>query len=462
MAVIKPFRGVRYNPARFADMSGLVSQPYDRIGEALQQQYLSASPYNIARIIQGHLEDDCLPELEDGPDRYTCARVYYYEWLREGVLIRDDQPALYAYEQSFPVGDRYYVRLGLIAALELAEYDEGIILPHERTHSGPKEDRLRLLSTLKVNTEQIFMLYPDPENRVNALIRRAIEGREPVVDVREIFENDVRQRMWVITDPAFIAALQAEMAPKRNLIIADGHHRYETALSYRNIQRAANPHLPADAALNYVGATLVSMDDPGLVILPTHREIRHFTAASPAEVLARARQYFTVEPVADLETCLSAVNAHPTGHAFGFYGGPEVGFHVLTLQDDDLVRRLIPDRRSTAWKSLALSILHRILLEQIAGVPAQGIEDKTMVRYHRDPRQPVENVDRGDGDFVFFVSATRIDEVKAVAAHGETMPQKSTDFYPKMIAGLAMLPIGNGERLGEVQVEAPLIMPALA
>jgi uncharacterized protein (DUF1015 family) len=265
--------------------------------------------------------------------------------------------------------------------------------------------------------------------------------------VVEILENDVRQRVWRITDTAVVDAIRSEMAPKRGLIIADGHHRYGTGLTYRAMQREAHPDAPAGAAFNFVQATLVSMNDPGLVILPTHREICHFTGTRPVTILERAREHFTVAPSPDLAQCLSAVNAHPTGHAFGFYGGSETGYHVLTLKDDHLADRLIADDHSPDWKALAVSILHKVLLEHIAGVPVEGIEDKSMIRYHRDAQQAVDSVAQGQGNFVFFVSATRMDQIKACTAHGETMPQKSTDFYPKMISGLSILPLGPDERL---------------
>jgi uncharacterized protein (DUF1015 family) len=363
------------------------------------------------------------------------------------VLIRDDRPTFYAYEQTFTIGNRQFARLGMIAAVELTAFDEGIVLPHENIHSGPKEDRLRLLNTMQTNTEQIFILYPDPQNKVNALIRQAIGSREPEIDVVEIWESGVRQAVWTITDPAILSAIQAEMAPMRNLIIADGHHRYSTGLSYRDQQRAAHPDAPPNAAFNFVQATLVSMDDPGLVILPTHREICNFTATSPAAILKRAQEHFALAAVPDLKSCLDTVNAHPSGHAFGFYGGPQVGFHVLTLKNDDLAYHLIDEDRSHEWKSLSVSILHRVLLEQIAGVPLHGIEDKSMIRYHRDPQLAVDNITQGKGNFVFFVSATRMDQIKAVAAHSEKMPQKSTDFYPKVISGLSMLPLTPDEHL---------------
>lgn len=445
MVVVKPFCGVRYNPHSIEAVQSVVSQPYDRIDTELQQQYYDLSPYNIVRIINGQSFENDQP---GGPNVYTRARAYYRQWLQEKVLIREDQPALYVYEQSFSTGNHRHVRLGMIAAVKLADFDEGIILPHERTHAGPKEDRLRLLSTLAVNTEQIFMLYPDPQNSVDALLRQAIDGRAPDIDVVEIFENDVRQRIWIVTDLAVISAVQARMAPMRNLIIADGHHRYETGLNYRNAQRQAHPDASPDAAFNYIAATLVSMDDPGLVVLPTHREICNFTATSPASVLDRARPYFDIEASPDLAACLERIDSHPTGHAFGFYGGPAIGFHILTLKDDDLVNTLIPGEHSRTWKSLSVSVLHKILLEQIAQLPLQGVEDKTMIRYHRDPQEAVDNVRRGEGNFVFFLSSTRIEQIKRCAAQGEKMPQKSTDFYPKMISGLVLFPVDVDQVLG--------------
>ena len=437
MAVIKPFRGLRYSSQHIPDMQTVVSQPYDRITEELRTQYYALSPYNIVHIIQGAVHDGDVLQNPIGPNPYVRAGMYLQQWLNENILQREDQPAFYAYEQTFSVNNTVYVRLGMIAAVELTEVDEGIILPHERTHSGPKEDRLRLLSTLRVNTEQVFLLYPDPQNRVNALLRSAIADRAPDVDVIELFENAVRQRMWVVTDPEIQHAIQSHMAPMRNLIIADGHHRYETALTFRNQQRAAHPDASLSATFNYISATLVSMDDPGLVILPTHREICNFTRTTPTDILQRAAAKFTIEPATDLATCLAAINAHPTGYAFGFYS-PATGFTVLALKDHGVTQEC---------GTLAVSVLHKLLIEQAAEVPIEGIEDKTMIRYHRDPQAAVDSVDQGLGNFVFFLSPTRMENIKACAARGEKMPQKSTDFYPKVISGLALMPVGPDECL---------------
>lgn len=447
MAVIRPFRAIRFNPHRIPDLRTVVSQPYDKIDDRLRDAYLALSPYNVVRIILNPPQPGDRPSDPAGPNGYTRARDCYQQWLRAGVLVREERPAFYVYRQTFTADGQTYTRQGLIAAVELVDFDQGVILPHERTHAGPKEDRLRLLTTLQTNTEQIFLLYPDPENAVNQIVAQSIADRAPDIDVVELFEDDVRQQVWVLTDPEPLAAIQALMAPMRQLIIADGHHRYSTGLTYRDQLRRLYPDAPPNAAFNFVQATLVSMNDPGLIVLPTHREICNFSATSPAEVLRRATMYFTVTPLPDLQTCLERVNAHPAGHAFGFYGGAGTGFYLLTLKDVAQIETLIPEPRSPAWKSLAVSVLHKVLIERIAQVPAHGIEDKTMIRYHRDAREAVANVDAGRGNFVFFVSPTRLEQVRMIATQGETMPQKSTDFYPKVISGLTMLSVAPDERL---------------
>lgn len=447
MAVIKPFRGVRYNPEKIDQLQMVVSQPYDKIDGDFQNRYYELSPYNVVRIILGKSERGDKPTSLEGPNVYTRAKACYQEWVKRGILMREEQPAFYVYEQTFNVGGKVYTRMGVISAVELVDFSEGVILPHEKTHSGPQEDRLRLLKVMQTNTEQIFILYPDAENKINTLLRQAIGNREPDLDIVEIFESDVRQQVWAITNPSVLKLIEDEMKTIRGLIIADGHHRYGTGLTYRNEQRAAYPKAPAHAAFNFVQATLVSMSDPGLVVLPTHREICNFTGTSPATILQRAGEHFAIERVSDLQACLTRVNAHPTGHAFGFYGGAQTGFQVLTLKNDALAERLIADHHSPEWKALSVSVLHKILLEQIAEVPLQGIEDKSMIRYHRDPQTPVDNINQGKGNFVFFVSATRMEQIKEIAGHGEIMPQKSTDFYPKMISGLTMLPLAPEERL---------------
>jgi uncharacterized protein (DUF1015 family) len=449
MATISPFRGVRYNAQRIHDLSQVVSQPYDRIRYGLQERYYDLSPYNVVRIVKGRELPTDVTDRPAGPNVYTRARAYYDLWTTEGVLGREDRPALYAYHQIFDVHGETQTRKGYIAALELTSFDQGIVLPHERTHAGPKLDRLRLLHNLEVNMGQIFMLYPDRGNRVNAILDASISGRAPDVDVVELLENDVRHQLWTITDPSTITAVQEEMAPKRNLIIADGHHRYETALTYRDemLCSLAKAHLdaPIDAGLRWRMVTLVSMEDPALIIFPTHREVLGYSGGNAAEIAARAEKDFQVIPASDMAHCFATMQAHEAEHAFGLY--MEGRYWVLVLRNLDQAVARMDRQRSLSWRSLDVSILHTILLEDILGLPKQAVEEQQHLRYHRDPVLAIESVDVGEGELVFFLNPTRMDQVKVCAAQGEPMPQKSTDFYPKMITGLVMMPVGPDERM---------------
>ena len=438
MAIIRPFRGVRYNPANVPDLSAVVSQPYDRVRHGLQDKYYDLSPYNIVRIIKGK------EQAGDSEENnvYTRAGDYYQSWLREGILMLEEVPALYVLHQTFTLPDgSTRTRQGLIAALELSRFDEGIVLPHERTHSGPKVDRLNLLRATEVNFGHIFMLYPG--NRINELLGTAIE-RQQGFELREMFEHDVLQRFWVVTDSEVIAAVLEEMAPKRNLIIADGHHRYETALNCRDEMRAKYPDVPPNAGFNYCMVTLVSMDDPGLVILPTHRLIHSYGRMSRAEVLERAKEYFKVMPLADraaLEAALA--QAEPLHSRFGLYDG---AYATLTLRDPAVLEQLLPDR-GPDWRLLDVSVLHELFIERVLGIDKEAVERKENIEYLRDPQMGYDAVDREEAEFLLAMNPTRMEQVQACTMAGEKMPQKSTDFYPKVIGGMVALPVAVEERL---------------
>ncbi len=441
MAKIAPFQGIRYNAHKVGDLSKVVSQPYDRIGPDLQDKYYDLHPYNIVRITKGREFADDTP----ANNVYTRARDYYRTWLDAGYLLRDPAPSLYVYHQTFSLPDgTQLTRKAFIAALQLVDFSEGIVLPHERTLSGPKVDRLNLLRATTVNFGQIFMLYPDPQNRVNALFDAAISGRPADIDLRELFEKDVHQQMWVVSDAEAVAGILAELAPKTGLIIADGHHRYETALNYRNEMRQHHPGAPANAGFNHRMVTLVSMDDPGLIILPTHRLIHSYTAKTTAQILADATAYFEVAPVAGRAALDAALGeATPTDRRIGFYDGE---YHLLRLKDLEIMARAVPNR-AKEWCSLDVSILHELLIERVMGISKERVEAKENIDYHRDLDLAIGSVDEGKAMCVYIMNPTRMPEVKACCAKSEKMPQKSTDFYPKVITGLVAMAVGANERL---------------
>jgi uncharacterized protein (DUF1015 family) len=433
MATIRPFRGVRYDPKTVGDLSTVISQPYDRVRHGLQDKYYELSPYNIVRIIKGKEQAE-----DDEPSNvYTRARDTYHAWLQQGVVVREQSPALYVLHQTFTLSDgSTRTRKGLIAALRLAQFDEGIVLPHERTHSGPKVDRLNLLRATAVNFGHIFMLYPG--NGINEALEAAI-ANQPGFELREMFERDVVQRFWSVTDPDVVADVVAQMAPKRNLIIADGHHRYETALNYREEMRAAHPDASDDAGFNYRMVTLVSMEDPGLVILPTHRLIHSYGKMSTQKALERAQDYFDVSPVADraaLEAALA--QAEPKHPRLGLYDG---SYAVLVLREPGVLEALLPDR-APAWRLLDVTVLHELFVERVLGIDKNAVEEQTNIEYLRDPQMGYDAVDRGEAQLFMVMNPTRSEQVQACTAAGERMPQKSTDFYPKVISGLVMMPVG--------------------
>jgi len=438
MATIKPFRGTRYNPQTVEDLSHVISQPYDRVRHGLQDKYYDQSPYNVVRIIRGKET----PEDSNENNVYTRAREYYDAWLDEGVLMREDQPALYVLRQSFtlPDGTRK-TRQGLVTAFQLSPFDEGVVLPHERTHSGPKVDRLNLMRATEVNFGHIFMLYSG--DRINQLLNDATGSTEGL-EAHDLFEQDVLQEFWPITDPEVIEGVVEEMAPKRNLIIADGHHRYETAINYRDEMREKHPDAPSNAGFNFRMVTMVSMQDPGLVILPTHRLIHSYGKMSATEILETAKETFSLIQLDGRDELEAALDeATPDHPRFGFYNG---GFTVLELRDPDVMDRLLPGR-DPAWRMLDVSVLHEVLIQRVMGISEEAVERKENIEYLRDPQMGYDAVDAGEAEFLFVLNPTRMEQVRACTAAGEKMPQKSTDFYPKVISGMVMMPIGVEERL---------------
>ena len=434
MANIRPFRGLRYNPQKFCDLSEVITMPYDRIHEAEQAKYYELSPYNYVRLIQGI-------RTPDAPDNnvYTRARDYAGTWVDEAVMIRDEQPMLYVLEQVFTTPDGVeHTRRGFTAALELTRFDEGVILPHERTLSGPKADRLNLTRATQTAWGHIFILYPDAENVISELLQPYLDAHMPAILHEQVIEPGVEQDFWVVDDPAVIQAVVDAMAPKVNLIIADGHHRYETALNYRDEMRASCPDALRHAAFNYVMATFVSMSDPGLVILPTHRLIDAYTKMSSKALLKALEPYFQVLAMpgrAALEAEMA--KATPEHPRFGFYDGD---YTLLTLKTLDTMAQLVPDRDPN-WLALDVAVLHELIIEHVMGLSKESVARKENLDYLRDANPGYEAVDKGEANFLFLMNGTRMEHVRACTEAGEKMPQKSTDFYPKIVSGLVALPL---------------------
>jgi uncharacterized protein (DUF1015 family) len=413
LATIKPFQPFRYS-AKAGDPARLLTQPYDKINSAMQAAYLAASPYNLVRVILGerHPTDDASDNV------YTRAAKHLNDWIRDGILARDPAPGLYAYFQEFQVPDtgERAVRQGFIGIGKVEDYSANIVHRHEQTLSGPKKDRLELLRHTRAHFGQIFMLYPDPEGSVDKLLAEAAEAA-PLLDVLDqdaVLDDDrVRHRVWAITNPEHIARIQELMAPKK-LLIADGHHRYETALAYRNEN-------PGDTAAEYVMMTFVNMHSPGLKILATHRVLRNLGDFDAGAFFEKARTYWKVT-----ESTTESLKA-----ALSVREPASVRIGVLTPGGAHLMEQA---RRPG---ELDVPILHREILGGLLGISEEAVREEKYIHYVRGIDDAAAELQHG-AEVVFLLEPTPIEDMARIAFAGGVMPQKSTDFYPKLLSGVTI------------------------
>jgi uncharacterized protein (DUF1015 family) len=437
MAVIAPFRAWRFNPRR-VDLAQVVTQPYDKISPPMQERYYAASPYNLVRIILGK------PEGGDGPREnvYTRAARYFQQWREQGIFLEDSEPSIYRYVQNFKGPDQQALeRRGFIALGKIEDYAANVVFRHEQTLAKPKADRLELLRATRAHFEQLFMLYRDPEGEID---RRLTPKNEP--DISTADEYGVEHRVWRIADREVIDAIRAGMSSKK-LIIADGHHRYETALNYRNERRAAGTSAVAAgtpapehalAAYESVMMTFINMDSPGLVILPTHRVVAGLSSFSPQVLADRVPQYFNVEDVdASIDRRRAAAILREAGRT---------GFALLAVMADRAM--LLDQPRATGSSIFAgLSLqqqfldvvqLHQCILEAVLGLSKEAIREQHNISYVRDIGEALDRVRGGGANVAFLMNPARMSQVEDIAFAGEVLPQKSTDFYPKLLSGLTI------------------------
>ena len=427
MAIISPFQAWRYAPDRVS-IPQVVTQPYDKITPEMQKRYSQASPFNLVRIILGQRQP--ADGLEDNV--YTRASSSFRDWRSTGVLFQDTQPSIYRYLQNFaaPGSDRQIERQGFIALGQLENYSAKVVFPHELTHSGPKADRLELLRATQTHFEQIFMLYAD-SGEIEAQLHSAAP---PDIEVTD--EYSVLHRVWKISDPVAIASLQSRMREEK-LIIADGHHRYETALAYRDERRAAEGN-SAVAPYDSMMMTFFNMNSPGLVILPTHRVVHGLESFSTDQLLAGARQFFKVEEVDP------ALDAPRIAALLREAGSASTALIVATADRTFLMDspKAIGTARfaglSLRQQSLDVVQLHKCLLEGALNISEEAIRKLQNISYHRDAADALAQVRSGEAQAAFLMNPVRMEQVRDIAFGGEVLPQKSTDFYPKLLSGLTI------------------------
>ena len=437
MAHIYPFRAWRYNPSAVR-LEDVVTQPYDKITPSMQQAYYDRSPYNLVRIILGKPE---LFDAEGGESVYTRAARDFQAWQEEGVLAQEKSPAIFAYSQRFRLPGTEIVkeRRGFIALGKVHDYADRVVFRHEQTLSKPKGDRLNLLKATRAHFGQIFMLYSDPAGSVDKIL---YDGAGPA-EAEVTDEYGVLHRLWKVSDPAVINLLTTAMADKK-LIIADGHHRYETALNYSREHAASasaktefstsqlpQPAYPEAAVM----MTFVNMDSDGLVILPTHRVVHSLTNFDPATFKRSAEEFFTIEalPAGEASNYIDTLTAQK---GTAFVAVTRAGAFLLRAKAEPVAAALaeLPERQ----RQLDLSCLHSIVLDRLLGLDAEKVREQTNLRYLRDAGEAVDLVSRGEANVTFLTNPVSMEQLKEVAFAGDVMPQKSTDFFPKLLSGLAI------------------------
>jgi uncharacterized protein (DUF1015 family) len=438
MARIFPFAAYRYNTVRVA-LENVLTQPYDKITPEMQRRYAERDPHNLVAVEKGFER----PGDTAAANVYTRAATRLEEWIAAGILVRDPQPAIYAYFQDYAVPGtaERLERRGFIALGQLEDYEAGIVCRHEQTLRGPKADRLELLRRTRAQTGQLFLLYDDPVGSVDAVLAGAARTAAPV-ELRD--EYEVRHRLWPITDPKTVAGIVAAMAPQK-LVIADGHHRYETALAYRDECRLAadaNPDAPHERAM----MTFVNARSAGLTILPTHRVVARLSGFRFAEFRERLEPLFECESfsfagtagrrraLGDFRAALAERGRQRT--AIGIYGGNS-SFHLFLLRDDAPLAKLLPQYEPEE-RRLDVVVLHQLLFERGLGITAEAVAREQHLSYERDFEKSLAAVDEGRAQLACLINPIRIEQVMQVALGGRVLPQKSTDFYPKMLSGVAI------------------------
>ena len=424
MAEIKAFKGLRYTE-KAGEIGQLCCPPYDIINNQQREALIGKNEHNLIRLE--------LPVIGGSEDitPYKDAAATLRSWLEQDILRRDEQECIYIYEMEFnALGSSYTVK-GFVSLVKLEPFSSGIILPHEETLSKAKTDRLNLMKATGCNFSQIYSLYMDGDGSVFDLINSASVGAP---DTQFTDDENVTHRLWCVSDPSVISAVTDKMADKK-LYIADGHHRYETALNY---QKYVQDNLDETGSSNYVTMMLVNMENSGLVVFPTHRIVRDLSHFDYNAVCEKCREYFTVTPYLNREKGETGLQkAYEEGRkAFVMFTGDN-NYTLLELKDIRVMEQFIPNG-SKALRELDVSILHTLVLERIFGIDKENMANQINLTYTRSADEALATVDGQRADCAFLLNPTRVSEIRDVAAAGEKMPQKSTYFYPKLTTGLVM------------------------
>ncbi len=420
MAQVKPFQAVRYDTAVVGELSKVTSPPYDVISPEDRVYYHKLHPNNFVRLVLG----EELPGDSETDNRFTRAKGYLDNWLETGAMKCDPKPAIYVYQQVFEVGGQKKSVRGFTCAVKLADYSENVILPHEQTLARPKSDLAVLIRQVRANLDCVYGLYADADGVLDAIMDKAMAG-EPIEEA--IDKNGVVNKFWAIIDADTIEDIQGFLADKQ-IAIADGHHRYETALAYRDEVRAAMGCCCCEHAFDYAMMTLVNVYEPDMTIYPTHRVLANLTEDSLSELEGNLKQSFEAKP----SSKESLIEDMAREGAIGMYRDGKATILIPKPGVESLLPGAEPSRK------LELNVLHKLILEAHLGIDAEKLRNQAHIIYTRDASEAFGLVDSGERQIAFLVNHIPVKAVLDIASAGEKMPQKATYFYPKLLSGLAL------------------------
>lgn len=432
MPEIAAFRGLRYDLGHVGELSNVIAPPYDVIGKELQDELYKKHPANVIRLILNRRE----PGDDESSNRYTRAARFLKNWRSEGVLQDEPDPAIYVYHQVFDADGKTFTRRGFMCRVRLERFGEGRIYPHEETHASAKADRLKLTQACKANLSQIFGLYPDAENQAQAILEAKIAGVAPLEATDHL---GVVHRIWPVTDVNAIAETAAVLSPKA-MYIADGHHRYETACNYRD-QLASGGELPPDHPANFVLTMCVSMHDPGMIVLPTHRLLHGIDSLSSEQLIEKIGNCFSTRVAGEgpdlAESIWESIQVEDRQGMIGLFCQADQRWVVAEINEQGRKRMAeIAAEHSSDWQGLGVSILHRLIVEDLL-----GIADLPKPKYVHLVEEVVEGLQSDQFQIAALVMPATLEHIRAISEHGERMPAKSTYFYPKLLSGLVINPL---------------------
>ena len=429
MVKVVPFKGILYNKEKIDNLEEVMSPPYDIISKEMQSKLYNKNPHNFVRLTLNKIEESD----NENDNRYTRAKKLFEEWQKQNILVESNKPAIFPYKISYKVKNQTKTMNGFFVLLKL-DPNYKLVKAHERTLSKPKADRLNLMRACKTNFEPIQLLYIDEEDKLRKKIDKALN--DPIIDVKGY--DGFNHKLWKIEDDQIISTIKDQL-DNEILFIADGHHRYQTAIDFANEMKEKTGDKDENASFNYRMVIIANMFDEGLSILPTHRLVNK-KDVNIDDLLEKLEKYFVVEKKtvdssnsSDLSKKIKSELETKDEHKFAIYAKDK--YYILTLKDEKVMDDFAADRTKT-WRTLDVSILHKIVLEHILRITQENLEDH--LRYTRDDEEAIDSVNKDKYNFSILMNATKIDELKAIADAGEHMPQKSTYFLPKMLSGLVL------------------------